>query len=307
MKTTCLINNYNYCRYVVEAVESALNQTVPFDEIIIVDDCSTDDSVSVIRERFDSVPAVRLIAKEKNGGQLSCFNAGSKCATGDIIFFLDADDRYDKRYLEEALKCYRENTETDFLFCAHRKFQDAEGVVSPYRYSRDLGFSVILALYAKAWIGSVTSTISMRRWVFDRIMPMPNEEDWRSRADDCLVWGSSVAGARKYYLEMPLVEYRIHGRNSHYGRSHGMGLRYRRKLATNRLFSFLRNRMNYDTRLIEYAHAEFRTIQRPRFKELRAYWNLIISASNLRNEKARMLVTILIHYLKSNSKKADCR
>ncbi len=307
MKTTCLINNFNYRRYLVEAVESALNQTVSFDEIIIVDDCSTDDSVSIIRENFASFPTVRLIAKEINEGQLSCFNTGSNAATGDVIFFLDADDRYDERYLEEALKCYHENKETDFLFCAHRKFQDAEGVVSPYRCSRDLGFSVILALYAKAWIGSVTSTVSMRRWVLDLIMPIPNEEDWRTRADDCLVWGSSVAGARKYYLEKPLVEYRVHGSNSYFGRSHGMGIRYRRKLATNRLFNFLRNRMNYDSGLIEYAHAEFRTIKRPNFKELRAYWSLILSASDLQTGKFRMLATILIHYLKHNSKKAGCR
>ena len=307
MKTTCLINNYNYSRYVVEAAESALKQSLPFDEIIIVDDCSTDDSVSVIREHFASFPTVRLIAKDKNEGQLSSFNTGSNAATGDIVFFLDADDRYDEHYLEESLKCYHEHKETDFLFCAHRKFQDAEGIVSPYRYSRDLGFSVILALYVKASIGSVTSTISMRRWVLDRMFPIPDPEDWRTRADDCLVWGSSIVGARKYYLEKPLVEYRVHGNNSHYGRAHGMGFRFRRKLATNRLFSFFRKRMGYDDNLIEYAHAEFRTIQRPSFRELRAYWNLILSDSYLQTGKFRMLITILIHYFTHKSRKASCR
>lgn len=302
MKTSCIINNYNYGRYIIEAVESALCQTVPFDEIIIVDDCSTDDSIAIIRDRFSCSPTVRLIAKGKNEGQLSCFNEGSLAASGDIIFFLDADDRYDACYLEEALKCYEQNRENDFLFCAHRKFCNVEGIVSPYRESRDLGYSVILALYAKSWIGSVTSTISMRKRILDRFLPIPYLDDWRTRADDCLMWGSSIVGARKFYLNKPLVEYRVHGKNSHYGSIHGMGLRYRRKLATNRLFTFLRNKMDYDLQLIEYAHAEFRTIPRPNFREFRAYWNLILSSSLIQAGKVRMLVTLLIHYIVSNSK-----
>ena len=44
MKTTCLINNYNYANFLPEAIGSAVNQSVKFDEIIIVDDASTDNS-----------------------------------------------------------------------------------------------------------------------------------------------------------------------------------------------------------------------------------------------------------------------
>ena len=48
MKTTCLINNYNYANYLPDAINSALNQTIQFDEIIIVDDASTDNSADII-------------------------------------------------------------------------------------------------------------------------------------------------------------------------------------------------------------------------------------------------------------------
>ncbi|MBE8965850.1 glycosyltransferase family 2 protein, partial [Nostocales cyanobacterium LEGE 12452] len=44
IRTSCLINNYNYAPFLSEAIDSALNQTVKFDEIIIVDDASTDNS-----------------------------------------------------------------------------------------------------------------------------------------------------------------------------------------------------------------------------------------------------------------------
>lgn len=52
MKTTCLVNSFNYSNFVVEAVESVLKQSVSFDEIIVVDDGSTDNSVQVLKENF---------------------------------------------------------------------------------------------------------------------------------------------------------------------------------------------------------------------------------------------------------------
>ena len=73
MKTTCLINNYNYANFLPEAVNSALNQTVSFDEIIIVDDASTDSSAEVINT-FTKETNVKSVLKEKNQGQLSSFN-----------------------------------------------------------------------------------------------------------------------------------------------------------------------------------------------------------------------------------------
>ncbi len=122
MKTSCLINNFNYARFVVEAINSAKNQTVRFDEIIVVDDCSTDESAQILRENFADDEQVKLILKDKNEGQLSCFNDGYLAASGEVIFFLDADDLYQPDYLEEALTLYKENKDCDFLYCNHENF-----------------------------------------------------------------------------------------------------------------------------------------------------------------------------------------
>lgn len=62
IQTSCLINNYNYAEFIVEAVNSALNQTVKFDEIIIVDDASTDNSAEVIA-KFAQQANVKCILK----------------------------------------------------------------------------------------------------------------------------------------------------------------------------------------------------------------------------------------------------
>jgi glycosyltransferase involved in cell wall biosynthesis len=83
-----LINNYNYGHFLADAIDSALAQTYPHVEVIVVDDGSTDHSRAVIANYGDKIISVL----KANGGQASAFNAGFAAAQGEIICFLDADD-----------------------------------------------------------------------------------------------------------------------------------------------------------------------------------------------------------------------
>ena len=83
-----VVVNYNYARFVGQAIESVLHQDVPFAEVVVVDDGSTDDSVRVIRTYQ---PRVRVVSKP-NGGQLSACLAGLLATTSPYVYFLDADD-----------------------------------------------------------------------------------------------------------------------------------------------------------------------------------------------------------------------
>ena len=179
MKTACIINNFNYENFVVDAVNSAKEQSVPFDEIIVVDDCSTDGSVQVLKEHFDGDERVKLIFKEKNEGQLSSFNVGFLASSGDLIFFLDSDDLYNREYLEDSLNFYKENATCDFLFCCHKNFGEFAPPDEPESQSLidDYGYSVISVFYLRRWIGGPTSTISMRRSVLEKVLPIPYVED----------------------------------------------------------------------------------------------------------------------------------
>ncbi len=64
MIISVLINNYNYQDYVVDAIESVLNQSHPVDEIIVVDDKSTDNSAQILQEKFSNHEIVKLILKD---------------------------------------------------------------------------------------------------------------------------------------------------------------------------------------------------------------------------------------------------
>jgi glycosyltransferase involved in cell wall biosynthesis len=83
-----LINNYNYGRFLGQAIDSALSQDYLSKEILVVDDGSTDNSREII---FSYGDRIIPIFKE-NGGQASAFNAGVAASRGDILCFLDADD-----------------------------------------------------------------------------------------------------------------------------------------------------------------------------------------------------------------------
>ncbi len=274
-RTTCIVDSHDYAGFVCAAVDSALRQTVPFTEVIVVDDASTDGSQQLLRQKYSGNPRVRLVFKEQNQGQLSAFNAGWEAATGDIVFFLDADDEYRPDYLAGALHTYERFGDCDFLICAHELTGDASGIVQLFPFDCSLGYSLVSARFQKHWVGSAASTLSVKKEVLDRFMPVPLLSDWRSRADDCIVWGASMAGAKKYFLSDALVRYRIHGRNAHFGRTFDAGYRYRRRLAVSRLFRYFDDRMPYDESIEDLAVREFKLIPYPTSSDRRVYSKIV--------------------------------
>lgn len=88
MKFSIVVTCYNYDRYVAGAIESALAQTHPDTEVIVVDDGSTDNSPQVIRLYEERVRSIR----QSNQGHIAALNAGYAQSTGELVLFLDADD-----------------------------------------------------------------------------------------------------------------------------------------------------------------------------------------------------------------------
>ena len=310
MRTTCLINSYNYRRFVFEAVDSALSQSRPVDQIVVVDDGSTDGSVDALRDRYGDESRVEIVSKP-NGGQLSCFEAGVKLATGDVVFFLDADDVWEPSYVHRAIETYLSYPATDFVFCGLQRFGDENGTYLPWTEDRALGHSVAMSTFKRRWNCTSTSALSMRRWVLDRIFPAPFVEDWRIRADDCLVYGADVVGANKRYLAQLLVRYRVHDGNLFYRQEWSPSAKYRRKLALARFLKALQDRMGWDVeRLLDLAHLEFETIEKPTLKELRRYSRLVQRANcsiTTRLERVFRMAAVTLQRRRSNDAKSTRR
>lgn len=114
MKVSAIIPTYNRAYIVLEAVESVLGQTYRDFEIVVVDDGSTDNTAEIVRGIGD--PRIRYIAHEKNKGCSAAYNSGIAAARGDLIGFLDSDDRWKPDYLERQVGFFERHPDVDAVF-----------------------------------------------------------------------------------------------------------------------------------------------------------------------------------------------
>lgn len=108
-----IINNYNYAGFLKTSIESALSQSYPSKEVIVVDDGSTDNSREIILSFGSQV----LPFFNTNGGQFTAHNTGFKASRGDWIMFLDSDDFLDPEAIKIALKFFHEPEISKIQFC----------------------------------------------------------------------------------------------------------------------------------------------------------------------------------------------
>lgn len=120
MLVSVIIPLYNREDTIRKAAESVLKQTYKDLELIIVDDCSGDGSVEVVRSMLGEDPRIRLILSEKNGGACLARNKGIDAAKGELVAFHDSDDIWHPDKLEKSLKAL-EREGADMVFSSFRR------------------------------------------------------------------------------------------------------------------------------------------------------------------------------------------
>lgn len=109
-----VIPTYNRLSYLREALQSVFTQTRPADEIIVVDDGSSDGTAEALADFVSTVP-LRIISQQ-NAGQAAARNRGILAAQGTWVAFLDSDDLWMPRKLEEQMAFLIRNPALDFVF-----------------------------------------------------------------------------------------------------------------------------------------------------------------------------------------------
>jgi glycosyltransferase involved in cell wall biosynthesis len=275
MTLSVVVCTYNYGRFIIEAINSVLSQTCVPEEIVVVDDGSTDDTAEILKQHFPDHPRLRML-RQRNGGQLSALVLGLEHCTGDIVFFLDADDKYEKDHINRVQMAFHAHPDVDFIFTGYQRFGDSEGVVQYAPEDVSLGFSVITTMLNFTYVGSVTSTIAIRRNIMLLLLPTLRQvaPHWRIRADDCLVYGGSLVCSKKYFLVSPTVLYRIHGQNRLFGREQtrdeGFLHQFRRETFVQLLSTNLGIARTVCLRVVQ----EFLSIERPTRSDFRTYSKL---------------------------------
>jgi GT2 family glycosyltransferase len=225
-RASVVIDNYNYGRFLRESIDSALAQTYPHVEVIVVDDGSTDDSREIIGGYGASVVPVL----KDNGGQGSAFNAGFARSSGEIVIFLDADDVLRPTALESAAPLFDDPSVVTVQWCL--TVIDASGNVTrrqiPQRRPPDGDLrETALRRGPDVFRWSPTSGTAWSRSYLDRILPLP-EELYMYGTDSYLFQLAPFFG-KVATLESSESFYRLHGRND--SRTIGFENKLRRSLA----------------------------------------------------------------------------
>jgi glycosyltransferase involved in cell wall biosynthesis len=208
-----LTSNYNYARYLGEAIESVLGQTYTNFEMIVCDDGSTDDSCEVVERYAQRDPRVRLVTKQ-NGGQASAWNAAYRECKGQIVCFLDSDDRFLPEKLERVVQAFRSHPDSGFA--GDRMFRiDAvgrrNGVVPSIADPPSGWYGPFVVRYGATPYGlAFGSAMCLRREIIDLIFPLPGS--FRICAD-AVVFALAPLMTPIIGIPAPLTEYRFHGRN----------------------------------------------------------------------------------------------
>jgi glycosyltransferase involved in cell wall biosynthesis len=210
-----LINNYNYGRFLGEAIESALSQTYRPVEIIVVDDGSTDNSRKIIAQYGNRIIPIL----KENGGQASAFNAGFAASRGEIICFLDADDEYLPGKISEVTRIFNKFPESDWFFHQYKQVNlinniTVEPVPSCIEEEKDARSSIF-----KGKVPFTTTGIlgeCFRRPFLAQILPMP--EGPGITISDEYIKELAMGLGKGYYSNQLLAIQKLHENNLFTGR-----------------------------------------------------------------------------------------
>lgn len=212
-----VITNYNYGRFLADAIESALAQSHENTEIIVVDDGSTDDSRRVMRRYANRVIEVC----KANGGQASAYNAGFVVSRGDVVCFLDSDDTLFETAISRAVAFFQDPQVVKVEW--QLQIVDALGVptgnVVPEKPAPegDLRQRTILngPIY-DWWFTPPSSGNCYSRQFLQRAIPVP-EAPFRHGADVYFTVLAPLYGEIRR-RSGPQGTYRVHDKNNYFGR-----------------------------------------------------------------------------------------
>lgn len=211
-KVSVCIPNYNQGRFIGAAIQSVLNQTYKDFELIIVDNCSADNSEEVVKSFSD--PRIRFYKNEKNIGMTRNWNRCISLAKGGYICILCADDVYLPHFLEKASSILDSNPTVGLVHSAC-KMIDADGKITgvfwPRNWKKDYienGRNVL----KRTALDNFASfpTVMIRRRCFEILGGF--DEDL-SYAPDWEMWTCIALHYAVAYIAEPLACYRSHGEN----------------------------------------------------------------------------------------------
>jgi GT2 family glycosyltransferase len=134
-----VVASYNHAEFLVRRMDSLVGQTYPDIEILVIDDCSPDNSVEILR-RYESYPKVRLILREQNGGWVTVSNQGADLSAGEFVLFANCDDDCDPRMVERLVDALQRHPSAGIAFCRSLMIDEDDRVLGDDYMIRESAF-----------------------------------------------------------------------------------------------------------------------------------------------------------------------
>lgn len=200
-KISAIIPTYNRAHCIAKSLNSIFEQTYPVSEIIVVDDCSDDDTEEVIT-KIDN-PLIHYYRLSENKGAGGARNYGVRMASGEYIAFLDSDDCWTPDKIEKQMNYFEQHPEVGLVYSRY-VFHSRVGIdrlVPEEENHNKLEGNILGNLLLQNTIGA--PTVIMRRTVFEEVSGF--DENMRSLED----WDFAIKVAKKYpigYVPNVLLE-----------------------------------------------------------------------------------------------------
>ncbi len=241
IKVSAVITAYNYAPFLREAIDSAIGQTYPAMEVIVVDDGSTDDTPAILREYGARIRSGRI----PNSGQAKAKNVGASLATGALIAFLDADDIWTKDKIEKQAALFAD-TAVGVVY-SRRFWMRENGQVTGADTRPMHRGSILQEIFISNFI--CFSSAVIRREVWEKLGPM---DERLSMGIDYDLWLRCAPHVRFDYSDDPLVYYRT----GHANMSRNKDRRFESALLIMKKFLMSKDGKMLPPRLVKLAYAD---------------------------------------------------
>lgn len=219
-KVSVIIPNYNHAPYLRQRIDSVLDQTYQDFELILLDDCSTDNSRTILAEYKQNPKVSHCILNEKNSGStFRQWNKGVELAQGDYIWIAESDDRAEVNFLEVMVHEFEQRPQVGLIY-AGSKLLDGNGEISYMNESGNTGdriqYSHRIDLWPKFSVSNPiwnASAMMFKRSLYPSLM----EQNLFSNMRYCGDWFFYVLIAEKgvdfLEIKQTLNNFRVHHNN----------------------------------------------------------------------------------------------
>ena len=223
-KVSVVVPNYNHARFLRKRIDSVLHQTFQDFEVILLDDCSTDDSRSILSS-YAGDPRVRIEFNDANSGStFKQWNKGVRLARGEYVWIAESDDYADPRFLERLVAVLDADPQVAFVNCRSWRVDAGDRVdgyadsdlvkVNPTKWTNDFNtdgreecsnYFVYLCPVFNA------SSVLFRKSVYDKA---GGADESLRFCGDWKLWAALALRGRIAHLGEPLNCYRVHDANA---------------------------------------------------------------------------------------------